>query len=53
MLTICCICNKTKHNSDWVDEPLPEDTILSHGYCPQCYLKQMKEIINFFENNQN
>ena len=51
MLTICCVCNKTKHKNAWVNEPLPEDIIFSHGYCPQCYEKQKQKIANFFKKN--
>ena len=36
MITVCCVCHRVKHQKEWVDEPVPEGEIPSHGYCPAC-----------------
>ena len=53
MTTVCCICFKTKNNNAWQFQPnnrsiAPyDDELISHGYCPDCYKKQLKVFTHF------
>lgn len=44
MQTICCLCHKTKHRNGWVKKLVPHSRKLSHGYCPRCFRKILKQI---------
>ncbi|MCK5341385.1 MAG: hypothetical protein KAJ60_09940, partial [Desulfobulbaceae bacterium] len=48
MKTVCCVCQKTKYRNRWVKE-MHLDLKTSHGYCPQCFNKTMKEIDHYFD----
>lgn len=41
---ICCLCNKIKSASGWVEQGDADASTLSHGYCPRCYLKVIERI---------
>jgi hypothetical protein len=43
MITICCVCKKTKKNNLWETRPIPNQTHISHGYCPQCFRKVLTD----------
>lgn len=48
MITICCKCKKTKSKKGlWSYRAVPADVLISHAYCPQCYVQVMKEIAIF------
>lgn len=44
MVTICCVCHKTKTEKGWEFRPQPETESLSHGYCPVCAEKTLAEL---------
>ena len=41
MKTVCCICHKTKRGNAWIKGKTNGEK-LSHGYCPSCFKKAMK-----------
>lgn len=41
MRTICCMCQRVKHQDDWLEAALKGQEPLSHGFCPECYEKTM------------
>ncbi len=47
MVTVCCICRRTKSEKGWINQLHSEHVELSHGYCPKCYLKTIREIEDF------
>lgn len=47
MVTICCVCQKTKTEGGWILQSLPKEAVPSHGYCPECAEKAMREIREF------
>ena len=44
MVTICCVCQKTKTEDGWINQPQPLHELPSHGYCPICAQKALEEI---------
>lgn len=46
IVTQCCECKKVRIDREdvWVNEIAPKDKPISHGYCPSCYEKVMKEL---------
>lgn len=44
MVTVCCVCNKSKTNDGWINTNIEESETLSHGYCPHCANQVRKEI---------
>jgi hypothetical protein len=42
--TICCVCHKTKSLNGWLDIFVQQYKSLSHGYCPECFAKTMREL---------
>ena len=42
--TICCVCHKTKNLDGWLDQFIHQYKSLSHGYCPECFEKTMKQL---------
>ncbi len=45
MLTVCCVCNRTKQEEEWGMEYLgPASLEVSHGYCPDCFDELMEEL---------
>ena len=44
MITICCICRKTKKDSRWKKQPIVSDNEVSHGFCPDCFTMIIKKI---------
>ncbi len=49
MRVVCCNCNKTKEQGQWVKLPLGDNNMLSHGYCPKCYNEAVQAIHTFFK----
>jgi len=45
MLTVCCVCKRTKKQETW-DDYSGESTheLVSHGYCPDCFSELMTEL---------
>ncbi|RUM35558.1 MAG: hypothetical protein DSY50_04390 [Desulfobulbus sp.] len=45
MLTVCCVCKRTKKQEAWGDYSI-ESTCesVSHGYCPECFSALMTEL---------
>ncbi|HIJ78061.1 MAG: hypothetical protein OEY01_01980 [Desulfobulbaceae bacterium] len=37
MVTVCCVCKKTKNKNRWQKQAIIHGKVLSHGYCPHCY----------------
>ena len=44
MELICCVCGKMKIDGHWVHSEIPEETLLSHGYCLTCMNEALIEI---------
>lgn len=42
--TICCVCHKTKSLNGWLEDFIQQYKSLSHGYCPECFEKTMREL---------
>ena len=42
--TICCVCHKTKSLDGWLNTFINRYKTLSHGYCPECFEKTMREL---------
>lgn len=40
----CCMCNRTKIENGWLMQPTEDGHMVSHGYCPECFEKSMREI---------
>ncbi len=36
MITVCCVCQRIKHENQWVEENIPSGELPTHGYCPEC-----------------
>jgi hypothetical protein len=48
MITICCVCNKIKHQEQWAaGQVVAEQEQLSRGYCPSCYAELLIDISTF------
>ncbi len=48
MTRMCCICNKVEQGGQWkVCRAMPDGEPVTHGYCPDCYVKVMMEIEEF------
>jgi hypothetical protein len=50
--TICCVCHKTKNLDGWLDQFIHQYKSLSHGYCPECFEKTMKQLQRKNRENQ-
>ena len=50
--TICCVCHKTKNLDGWLDQFIHQYKSLSHGYCPECFEKTMKQLQRRNKENQ-
>ena len=46
MVTQCCICTKTKTVNGWEYLNEKGGQKISHGFCPDCYQKQMIALSN-------
>lgn len=44
IIRICCLCNKIKSSNGWIEQDRAPAYSLSHGYCPQCYMKVVEGI---------
>jgi len=44
MAVQCCVCNRTKQENGWLIVPTTEGVLISHGYCPHCFKKSMREL---------
>lgn len=44
MELVCCVCGKLKVNGHWMHAKIPENTLLSHGYCLSCMNEVLDEI---------
>lgn len=49
MTKVCCICQRIEEEKGWRSEPLiAAGTLLSHGFCPECFAQTMAEVREFF-----
>ncbi|WP_028583004.1 hypothetical protein [Desulfogranum mediterraneum] len=48
MTRVCCICKKVEHAGNW-GYPDSKSGVerFSHGYCPACFSRVMREIDSF------
>lgn len=37
MITVCCVCQKTKRDKGWYITTQAKNVVVSHGYCPDCF----------------
>jgi hypothetical protein len=46
IITKCCVCGKVEIDGNWLYQHIPEnqDVLYSHGYCPDDYLKALREL---------
>lgn len=45
MTTVCCVCHRTKGKRGWLKKQMSEgNSLMSHGYCPECYQATMDRI---------
>jgi len=42
MQTVCCVCQKTKSQVGWIKKPARKESLVSHGYCPECFCREME-----------
>ncbi len=43
MITMCCVCRRTKSGKSCVKKRMAKDAgRTSHGYCPECYQVTME-----------
>lgn len=47
MVTVCCICQKTKTEQGWIALRHAQEEMLSHGYCPACAERVLEELKEF------
>lgn len=50
MTIICCVCHKSKDRKGWSDHSQHRDTMISHGYCPECYRQAIEKIETHFRH---
>ncbi len=52
MVTQCCVCSKIEQNGEWVcQQNLPGNELVSHGYCPDCFIKAL-QVLNQLEEQK-
>ncbi len=44
MVTVCCVCQKTKTDDGWIHRRHAHEELLSHGYCPVCAERVLEEL---------
>jgi hypothetical protein len=45
MMRMCCVCHKVEREGAWESVAcLPENELVTHGYCPECFVEAMAEI---------
>jgi hypothetical protein len=50
MTTICCICRRVEDAGDWKSsKDCTCQGELSHGYCPACFSRVLRETRGYFE----
>lgn len=48
MMRKCCVCHKVEQGGEWRTRfPLVDDNLMTHGYCPQCFVVALAEIEDF------
>lgn len=48
MVKVCCGCHRVKKRHGWVKMGKSLALVKpSHGYCPECYQKAMKKVVDF------
>jgi len=47
MQTVCCVCQKTKSQVGWIQGQLSRESMVSHGYCPECFHQTMERAQNW------
>lgn len=53
MITVCCVCRRTKFQEGWRAARIPQGAILSHGYCRECGERLMSQIEQWLAQRQN
>ena len=43
MRTVCCVCLRVKCKEEWREQMVEPETRVSHGYCPECFDKNMPQ----------
>jgi len=45
MIRMCCVCHQVERDGVWVPVSfLSENELVTHGYCPQCFVGAMAEV---------
>lgn len=45
MMRVCCVCHKVERDGAWDSVTcFPENELVTHGYCPECFDEAMAEI---------
>ena len=44
MRKICCMCKKTEDSHGWEEQEPDRDSLVSHGYCPECFRQTMQRL---------
>jgi hypothetical protein len=51
MVVECCVCKRRRQGDHWVayqqNSALDAKTLVSHGYCPECAAKAVREISEY------
>ena len=48
MTRMCCVCNKIEQGGEWRPfRPLVAAELVTHGYCPQCFVSAMAEVEDY------
>lgn len=53
MQRMCCVCQKTKSDGQWLAMPVEISGPVTHGYCPECFAEVMAEIQALFALRHN
>lgn len=45
MMRVCCVCHAVERDGAWEPvAPFPENELVTHGYCPECFDEAMAEM---------
>ena len=53
MTKVCCVCQRIQEGATWsMENALPADERVTHGYCPACFAEAMSALDEFIEQQQ-
>jgi len=52
MLRMCCVCRRIERQGQWrTFSPPVADAVITHGYCPECFIEAMAMIETVIARN--